>query len=142
MSSLWTPEGEHGSPSARRRGTREGSAVRRTSPPMSSARSSWPPRGRLEQLPLAGRRLVANHCYGLFELAAIHLSESPPHLSRPGWRSTGSARWSRASAAGWARPRPTLRGALAQIRLAFVEPSDKRPHTADGSDTRGGGPAG
>ena len=24
--------------------------------------------------------VLANHCYGLFQLAALHLSQNPPHL--------------------------------------------------------------
>jgi hypothetical protein len=38
---------------------------------------------------------------------------------------------------------PTLQGALAQIRLAFVELSDKAAATpTDGNGTKGGPPAG
>ena len=49
--------------------------------------------------------VVANHCYGLFELAAVYLSQQPPLLPRPAWPSTPWAAWSAASRVAWARPR-------------------------------------
>lgn len=65
--------------------------------------------------------VVANHCYGLFELAAVHLGQQPPQLGeaqvaidalgavveRLGDRLGASA--------------PTLVEALGQIRLAYVQ---------------------
>lgn len=80
--------------------------------------------------------VIANHAYGLFELAAIHLSEQPPRLE--------DARLAVDAFAGLVEtlgPRlgdtaPALREALAQIRLAFVQISTNAP-AANG----GGGPS-
>lgn len=65
--------------------------------------------------------VIANHAYGLFELAAIHLSEQPPHLddARLAVDALGAlvgALGERLGEAGSA-----LHDALAQIRLAFVQ---------------------
>ena len=50
--------------------------------------------------------VVANHCYGLFELAAVYLSQQPPLLDPgpPGHRRPRRA-WSTGSRVDWARPR-------------------------------------
>ena len=50
--------------------------------------------------------VVANHCYGLFELAAVYLSQQPAMLSPgpPGHRRPGVPGRA-ASKAAWARPR-------------------------------------
>jgi len=65
--------------------------------------------------------VVANHAYGLFELAAIHLSQSPPRLdeARLAVDAMGSLVEGLQGRLGEAEP--SLRDALAQIRLAFVE---------------------
>ncbi len=65
--------------------------------------------------------VVANHCYGLFELAAVYLSLTPPRLDAAqlaidalGILTDGLG--SRLGAAA-----PELADALAQLRLAFVQ---------------------
>ena len=50
---------------------------------------------------------MANHCYGLFELAAVYLSQQPPLLAQArlaidALRLPGRRAWR----AAWARPRP------------------------------------
>jgi len=106
MSTLWTPEGEHrvprpdeaasgtaGSPGSGVPGKPGGSqpnpaAARPTgaeAPPLSEEE-----RAAEEELEEVARHLaaapaedvVANHCYGLFELAALHLSQQPPQLDK------------------------------------------------------------
>jgi len=85
--------------------------------------------------------VVANHCYGLFELAAVYLSQTPPLLDQAqlaidalgclvdglGERLGGTA--------------DTLRDALAQIRLAFVELA-RAGDAAEGSPADTDGPTG
>ncbi len=65
--------------------------------------------------------VVANHCYGLFELAAVYLSGSPPHLD--GARLAIDALGFLVDGLGerLGEAHPSLRDALAQIRLAFVQ---------------------
>jgi len=74
--------------------------------------------------------VVANHAYGLFELAAIHLSQQPPGLdqARLAVDAMGSLVEGMAGRLGDAET--SLRDALAQIRLAFVEIGG--PPDADG----------
>src|SRR5713226_1487396 len=99
MSTLWTPGGEHpvgrGDPAAGPGGTTGPPA----SPPPGPSGPPRPPRGpgaegepsdeelaaemaalrdQLARTPAAV--VVANHAFGLFELAALHLSLSPPQL--------------------------------------------------------------
>ncbi len=65
--------------------------------------------------------VVANHCYGLFELAALHLSGSPPGLehARLAIDALGFVVDGLGERLGEAYPE--LRDALAQIRLAYVQ---------------------
>ncbi len=65
--------------------------------------------------------VVANHCYGLFELAAVYLSSAPPRLEsgRLAIDALGALIEGLAGRLGDAEAE--LREALAQIRLAFVQ---------------------
>ncbi len=78
--------------------------------------------------------VVANHCYGLFELAAVYLSQSPPLL--PQARLAIDAMGCLVDGLGdrlgdGARE---LRDGLSQLRLAFVQ--------IDGAQRAGGEAAG
>ena len=70
--------------------------------------------------------VVANHCYGLFELAAVYLSEQPPLLAQAqlaidalsGIVATLGDRLGEAA--------PALQQALSQMQVAFVEISQSQ----------------
>ena len=64
--------------------------------------------------------VVANHCYGLFELAAIYLSQTPPILfgARLAIDALGALLDGVEGRLGEAEPQ--LRESLAQLRLAYV----------------------
>jgi hypothetical protein len=68
--------------------------------------------------------VVANHAYGLFELAAIHLSQQPPNLdqARLAVDALGAVLGALAGRLGEAEP--SLLDALAQIRLTYVQISE------------------
>jgi hypothetical protein len=68
--------------------------------------------------------VIANHAYGLFELAAIHLSQQPPHLdqARLAVDALGALVGGLAGRLGEAEP--SLHDALAQIRLTYVQISE------------------
>jgi hypothetical protein len=68
--------------------------------------------------------VVANHAYGLFELAAIHLSQQPPNLeeARLAVDALGALVSGLAGRLGEAEP--SLNDALAQIRLTYVQISE------------------
>jgi hypothetical protein len=65
--------------------------------------------------------VVANHCYGLFELAAVYLSSSPPSLehARLAIDALGFLVDGLGERLGEAHA--PLRDALAQLRLAYVQ---------------------
>jgi hypothetical protein len=126
MSSLWTPGGEH--PVGREpsdRAPREGAP---STPPEGDA-----PGG--ERMPtdeeLAALRdqlartpatvVVANHCLGLWELAALHLSLRPPQLDQAAVAIDALGAIVERLEGRLGEEEPTLREGLAQLRLAFVQ---------------------
>ena len=65
--------------------------------------------------------VVANHVYGLFELAAIHLSQDPPRHEQARLAVDAMGALVEGLAGRLGEAEPSLRDALAQIRLAFVQ---------------------
>lgn len=65
--------------------------------------------------------VVANHCYGIFELATIYLSNQPPMLfeARLAIDALGALIDGLQGRLGEAEP--SLRQALAQLRMAYVQ---------------------
>lgn len=152
VSSLWTPEGEHRvkpagddrSPSDPPRtpsqtgdagaGAAGGIRPEGTGPDEVDLENLGPE----EQAELAGRLdelrrqllgtpaeiVVANHAYGLFELAAIHLSQQPPQREEARLAVDAMAALVEGLAGRLGEAEPSLRDALAQIRLAFVQISE------------------
>jgi hypothetical protein len=136
MSSLWTPGGEH--PVDRKDSGNEQQEPRRAT----SARPQ-PGRGPSEEFAaseedetqMAARLdelrrqlvstpvevVVANHAYGMFELAAIHLSEKPPRLDAARLAIDAMASLVDGLEGRLGEPEVSLRDALAQIRLAYVQ---------------------
>jgi hypothetical protein len=76
-------------------------------------------RHRLAQLP--ADIVVANHAMGLYELAAIHLSASPPNLPAAALAIDAVGCLVEGLGDRLGEDAPTLRDALANIRLAFVQ---------------------
>ena len=141
MSSLWTPGGERRVP--------PGDPPAPASAPSSAPGPGRPgagaaPRdepldldelGPEEQAELAARLdelrrqllgtpaevVVANHAYGLFELAAIHLSQSPPRLDEARLAVDAMGALVEGLAGRLGEGEEPLTGALAQIRMAYVQ---------------------
>jgi hypothetical protein len=65
--------------------------------------------------------VVANHAMGLYELGAIHLGRTPPNLPEAKIAIDGFAALVEAFGDRLGPDSATLRDALAQIRLAFVQ---------------------
>lgn len=155
MSSLWTPEGEH------RVGRETSSAPSGGGPPDGGGGDGGPAGDRPdidgydvddlgpeEREALAARLdelrsqlvstpaevVVANHAYGLFELAAIHLSQQPPNLdeARLAVDALGAIVGGLAGRLGEAET--SLLDALAQIRLTYVQISEMVNAPAGGPD--------
>jgi hypothetical protein len=149
VSSLWTPDGEHrvkpaddsdGPPDAPRPTSRDagpgGPAGARDEVGVDDA--GLDDLGPEEQAELAGRLdelrrqllgtpaevVVANHAYGLFELAAIHLSQRPPRREAARLAVDAMAALVEGLAGRLGDAEHSLKDALAQIRLAFVQISE------------------
>lgn len=147
VSSLWTPGGEHkvprpdepGAGSDDGRDGPDGGPESGSTPPRSAADLAWdqtdgqgegePSEEELRELArqLAAappEDVIANHCYGLFELAALHLSQVPVNV--PAARLAIDSMGLLVDGLG---PRlgshtATLAEGLAQLRLAFVRITD------------------
>ena len=65
--------------------------------------------------------VVANHCIGLIELAALHLGQNPPHLADAQVAIDALAGILDAVGARLGDNGPALNQALTQMRMAFVE---------------------
>ena len=80
--------------------------------------------------------VVANHCYGLFELAAIYLSQTPPMLFQARLAIDGLGSLLEGLRGRLGEAEPSLHESLSQLRLAFVRlegAEQSRTDTAAGS---------
>ena len=143
MSSLWTPGGEH--PVDPQSSAPPPPA---DEPTPEEILASLSPEEREEaeamvaELAAARQRVleapaevvVANHAMGLYELAAIHISEQTPNLeaARLAIDAMGNLVDNLAGRLGEAEP--TLKEALAQLRMAFVQVSQGAGEPAPGGD--------
>ncbi len=139
MSSLWTPSGEHKVPQP---GETETEA-----PPGDGQDGSAPaPRSWVgvgedeegfsepseEEIAELTRQLaaappedvVANHCYGLFELAALHLAQKPPNLAAARLPIDAMALLVDGLGDRLGAHKETLAEGLTQLRLAYVRIAD------------------
>ena len=130
MSSLWTPSGEHFPEKE------DGVTPPASPPPGGSAPPDGPPdeaeplsaeaqaeidamRQQLANSP--AEVVVANHCYGLFELAAVYLSQTPPMLFQARLAIDGLGALLDGLKGRLGEAEPSLLDALSQLRLAFVQ---------------------
>ena len=155
MSSLWTPDGEHRvgretSPAPSGGGPPDGGQGGGGFDPDGPDGGAYDPddlspeerealAARLDELrrqlvSTPAEVVVANHAYGLFELAAIHLSQQPPNLdqARLAVDALGALVGGLAGRLGEAEP--SLQDALAQIRLTYVQISEMTKAPPGGPD--------
>ncbi|HLI16087.1 MAG TPA: hypothetical protein VKV23_08575 [Acidimicrobiales bacterium] len=138
MSSLWTPGGEHRIPSQQAVPPEHASSPagdRGEQVPGAEARAELAELER-QLLAAAPEDVIANHCYGIFQLAALYLAQRPPRLdsARLAIDALGCLVNGLGERLGAAAP--TLAESVTQIQLAFVELA--RAHErADGG--QGGG---
>ncbi len=76
-------------------------------------------RARLAEIP--AEVVVTNHVMGLYELAAIHLSATPPDLRQSALAIDAVACLVDGLGARLGEDAPTMQDALGNIRLAFVQ---------------------
>ncbi len=65
--------------------------------------------------------VIANHCFGMFELAALHLSVQPPNLTEAQLAIDALAAVVEGLRGRLGEPEAQLAEALSQLRLAFVQ---------------------
>jgi hypothetical protein len=146
MSSLWTPGGEHKVP-------RPGEPASPPAPPPGRGGGGGRPRAELDdfaagegapeemdaetlaELQELTRQLatappedvIANHVYGFFELAALHLSQQPPNLEAARLPIDAMALLVDGLGKRLGAHLATLSEGLTQLRLAYVRIADASP---------------
>ncbi|MGH9109905.1 MAG: hypothetical protein ACRDY3_10670 [Acidimicrobiales bacterium] len=85
--------------------------------------------------------MIANHCYGLFELAAVYLSQTPPRLEQARLAIDGLGHIVEGLGDRLGAAHGALRDALAQVRLAFVQIGSVEPDTPGGQRPAGASPS-
>jgi len=150
VGTLWTPGGEHevGREPEAPQGA-EATGTQATAPP--GAEAFVPPEGfddeeaELSEEQIAQMReleerlaatpasvVVANHAYGLFELAALHLGRRPPNLGEAQIAIDAMGALVEGMGDRLGEHGPQLQDGLAQLRMAFVHVSEAngQPPTA------------
>src|SRR5688500_18568102 len=130
--SLWTPDGEHRVPrdeaqDAPRDAVAEepqqdpfaGLSPEEREQAQAMAAEMEEVRRQLASVPAAV--VVANHAMGLYELAAIHLSSQPPKFVEAQLAIDGMAAITEGLEGRLGENEPTLKDALAQLRMAYVQ---------------------
>ena len=124
--SLWTPSGEHPvgddrSGKAPTAGPGPGAGGTAGAPPDEEDLGAGVSALRQQLADAPAEVVVANHCYGLFELAAVYLSSSPPSLEHARLAIDALGYLVDGLGERLGEAHPALRDALAQIRLAYVQ---------------------
>jgi hypothetical protein len=110
MSSLWTPSGEH-LPEKEREGGDQ--------PPPAPQAEIDAIRRQLASTP--AEIVMANHFYGIFELATIYLSQTPPMLFEARLAIDGLGSLLDGLKGRLGEAEPSLLEGLSQVRLAYVQ---------------------
>jgi hypothetical protein len=134
MSSLWTPSGEHfqkreeGEAGGTGGSGAQGPPPDRNPPPpddsveIPSAEAQAEFDAMRKQLASTPAEVVmANHCYGIFELATIYLSNKPPMLFEARLAIDGLGALLNGVRGRLGEAEPSLFEALSQLQLAFVQ---------------------
>jgi hypothetical protein len=116
MSTLWTPDGER--PVGRERAEPAPEPPPQAVDPETAAEIDEL-RQQLAETP--AEVVVANHAFGLFELAALHLSLQPPQLDQAKLAIDAFAALVEGLTGRMGEFGPQLLDGLAQLRLAYVQ---------------------
>ncbi len=124
MSTFWTPSGERPIPK-----DEPGAAPQPPSgPPMGEGGEEMDEELAAEFMAMQQQMLrtpaaivVANHCIGLVELAALHLGQNPPNLADAQVAIDALAGMIDAVGPRMGENGPPLRQALNQMRMAYIE---------------------
>jgi hypothetical protein len=124
MSSIWTPDGERpvrpaGEPAPAPAGADAGFEPAAELTPEEYEAQMAALQEQLARTPASD--VVANHCFGLFELAALHLSLRPPQLAEASLAIDAMAALVEGLTGRLGDHEAQLKEGLAQLRLAFVQ---------------------
>jgi len=121
--SLWTPGGEHDVPRDQPKvaGEFDPDELDDEQRAQLEAMAQEMAEVRQQLLQVPASAVVANHVMGLYELAAIHLSNLPPNLEEGRVAIDAMAAVVERLEGRLGENEPVLRDALAQLRLAFVQ---------------------
>jgi hypothetical protein len=133
MSTLWTPEGERpirreppAGEAARGPATDEGAG-----PPLTEEEAAARVAELEEELAKAPvEEVVANHAFGLFQLAALHLGHQPPQFEQARLAIDALGALVEALPGRLGAHEPELTEGLGQLRLAFVRLKGMLPDAA------------
>ena len=145
MSTLWTPDGEHEVPrestgSDQTQGPPDGGQdTEATAEPELTAEQQEHAKAMARELAEARARIletdaatvVANHAFGIYELAAIHLTADEPELSEARLAVDALAALVKGLSGRLGDAEPTLSEALQQAQLLFVQRSQAATTSAD-----------
>ena len=139
--SLWTPDGEHEVPreQPQQAGKPQSSAQEAAAMPGMPSLEDLSPEERAQAEAMAAEMaeaqarlletpasiVVANHAMGLYELAAIHLSNNPPNLSEAKVAIDAMGAIVDALPGRLSEHEETLKAARGQIQMAYVELSNQ-----------------
>ncbi len=148
MSSLWTPGGERpirrpepeesstSAPGQEAPGTARAGRQERELSPEEQAAQLQQLQEQLARTPVD--LVIANHAFGLFELAALHLGLQPPQLDQARLAIDALATLVEGLAGRLGEHEPQLKDGLAQLRLAFVQiQATQRPNGGQPGETAG-----
>jgi len=145
MSSLWTPSGEHfpkkeGAAGAEPRPSQAGGTDVTEPSPEEAQAAVDAMRAQLADTP--AEVVIANHCYGLFELAAIYLSQSPPMLFQARLAIDALGFMLEGLKGRLGEAEPALLESLSQLRLVFVRLEGAEQTDAENAANAGNGGSG
>jgi hypothetical protein len=121
MSSLWTPSGEH-FPSKEGAGSPPGpNPEDEDLTPLTAEAQAELDAMRQQLANTPAEVVMANHCYGIFELATIYLSHAPPMLFEARLAIDGLGALLDGVKGRLGEAEPSLLQALSQLRLAYVQ---------------------
>ena len=135
MSSLWTPGGEHPVEPDAAPSDPIGPQMDPAADPLAGLSDEERAQAEAMAAEMAAARqrvleapadmVVANHAMGLYELAAIHLSEEDPDLTAARLAIDAMGQLVDGLSGRLGEAEATLKDALAQLRMAFVQVSEQ-----------------
>jgi hypothetical protein len=135
MSSLWTPGGEHPVEPDAAPSDPTGPQMDPEADPLAGLSDEERTQAEAMAAEMAAARqrvleapadmVVANHAMGLYELAAIHLSEEDPDLTAARLAIDAMGQLVDGLSGRLGEAEATLKDALAQLRMAFVQVSEQ-----------------